>query len=282
MPQKVIELLKNAAQANLSDPFRKGNIVTLPPEGSLVVAGDIHGHQRNFERIVKFADLDNNPQTHLILQEIIHGGQEDQQGGCLSYKLIFQAAELKLKFPDRVHFLMGNHDTAFLTGGKVLKNGKEMNLALECALKNQYGHSCAEVTQSLKDFLFSQPLAAKTKNRIWLSHSLPANRYAPTFDYQIFQRPLTLDDLQKPGSAYTLTWGREHSKQTLDTLAAALDVDFFILGHQTQPAGFAKLAENLIILASEHAHGHIIKFDLKTKYTIDELLSLIIPLASIA
>ncbi len=281
MPQKTIKTLKDAAIANTNDPLRKGNIIELPKSGKIVLSGDIHGNQRNFQRLVKFADLENNSNTHLILQEIIHGGQQDIGGNCLSYKLLLQAAELKIKFPLQVHFLMGNHDTAFITKSKVLKNGLEMNISISKAIESEFQDAAKNIEQQLRDFLFSQPIAAKTHNRIWLSHSLPTNRYIQNFDFSIFNRPLTLDDLQKPGSAYTLTWGRKHSQQTLDTLADLLDVDLFILGHQAQPEGFAKLGENLIILASEHAHGHFIKFDLEKKYSIDELLNCVIPLASI-
>ena len=281
MPQKTIKTLKDAAKANIHDTLREGNIIRLPKNGKVILSGDIHGNQRNFQRLVKFADIENNPKTHLILQEIIHGGQQNINGDCLSYRLILQAAELKLKFPDQLHFLMGNHDTAFITESKVLKNGKEMNLSISQAIDSEYQNAGQNIKQQLREFLFSQPIAAKTQNRIWLSHSLPANRYVQDFDFSIFHRTLTVDDLQKSGSAYTLTWGRNHSQQTLDTLGGRLDVDLFILGHQTQPEGFAKLCENLIILASEHAHGHFIKFDLEKKYSIDELLSCVIPLASI-
>jgi hypothetical protein len=93
MAQTIIDSLYKAAQAHRDDAFRTGNVINLPAEKKLVVTGDLHGHCRNFERIKTFADLENNPETHVMLQEIIHGGPENAQGGCLSYKLIFEVAE---------------------------------------------------------------------------------------------------------------------------------------------------------------------------------------------
>ena len=60
MSQTIIDLLKNGEKANYSDEFRSGNLVNLGANGSLIIAGDIHGHRRNFERIVSFADFNYN------------------------------------------------------------------------------------------------------------------------------------------------------------------------------------------------------------------------------
>jgi len=80
MPQRIIDLLNNAAKANRADKFRKANVINLPAEGNLLITGDLHGHRRNFERIVSLANLAENSRRHVMLQEIMHGGPEDAQG----------------------------------------------------------------------------------------------------------------------------------------------------------------------------------------------------------
>jgi hypothetical protein len=282
MPEKTVKLLKKGMEANHTDKFRRGNLIYLPSEGSAVITGDIHGHRRNFERIVAFADLEHNLHRHVILHEIIHGGPEDEQGGCLSYKLLLEVVRYKLRYPNRVHIILGNHDTAFINNSNVMKNGKEMNVAMRAALDREYAHASEGVKLAIKQFLFSQPLAVKCPNRIFVSHSLPADRYLNKFDQRIFQRQLRINDVVKPGSAYLLTWGRSHSQQLLDKMAKTLDVDFFIVGHQRQETGCCKAGSNLIILASDHDHGRILPIDLNRSYTIEELFDLIIPLAAIA
>ena len=282
MFQTIIDLLNRAAEANNADKFRQGNLLCLPRAGSLVISGDLHGHRRNFEKIVAFADLENNPDRHVILQEIIHGGEEDIQGGCLSYRLLFDVVRYKLDFDDRVHIVMGNHATAFITDGEVLKNGKEMNRAMRSAIEREFKDNSYEIMTAMKQYLLSMPLAARCDTRIWISHSLPADRLADKFDRGIFDRPLDAEDLEKPGSAYLLTWGRNHSQPLLDKMAELFDVDLFVLGHQAQPQGWSQAGKNLIIIASDHNHGCLMHIDLNKSYTIKQLIDCIVPLASIA
>lgn len=282
MPQTIIDLLNKGIEAVNADKFRQGNLIHLPAEGSLILTGDIHGHRRNFERIVAFADLANNPDRHIVLQEIIHGGPEDSQGGCLSYKLLFDAVRYKLTFPDRIHIIMGNHDTAFINNSEVMKDGKEMNRAMRQALEREFQQAGDDVALAIKQFLFSQPLALKCENRIWVSHSLPSDRFVDKFDPKILDRQLKINDVVRPGSAYLLTWGRRHSQALLDKMAKLFDVDIFILGHQPQEQGWSRAGENLIIIASNHNHGCLLSTDLAKSYTIEQLIDSIVPLASIA
>ena len=282
MSQTIIDLLNKGIEANRTDSFRRGNLIHLPANGSLIISGDIHGHRRNFERIVTFADLAHRPDRHVVLQEIIHGGPENSEGGCLSYKLLFDAVRYKLRFPDRVHIIMGNHDTAFINDSEVMKEGKEMNRAMCQALEREFRQSSAEIKLAMREFLFSQPLAVRCDNRIWLSHSLPSNHLADKFDPQILNRQLEISDCEKPGSVYLLTWGRRHSQALLDKMARLFDVDIFILGHQPQQSGWRQASKNLIIIASDHNHGCLLSVDLAKSYTIDELISSVVPLASIA
>jgi hypothetical protein len=282
MPQPTKELLNKGITANQADKFRRAGLVRLPASGSLVVGGDIHGHRRNFERLVAYADLANHPDRHLILQEIIHGGPEDEAGGCLSYQLLFDAIRLKLSYPDQVHFVMGNHDTACINSAEVMKNGKEMNRAMSSALDREFRDASGDVKLAIKQFLFSQPLAIRCSNRVWLSHSLPNDQSADTFDAGVFERELQISDCVKPGPAYVLTWGRRHSQSTLDKLAARLGVDLFVLGHQPQQQGWKQAGTNLIILASDHNHGCLVELDLARSWSAEELAARIVPLASIS
>ena len=282
MPEKIVELLNKGMEANNADKFRQGNLIRLPSHGSVIITGDLHGHRRNFERIVALANLGQNKNTHVILQEIIHGGPEDEEGGCLSYKLLFDAVAYKVKFPDRVHIIMGNHDTAFISNTDVMKNGKEMNVAMRSALDREFRHASERVKLAIKQFLFSQPLAVKCDNGILVCHSLPGDHYAEKFDKRIFERQLRINDIIRPGSAYLLTWGRSHSQRLLDVMSKSLDADTFILGHQRQETGCSKAGNNLIIIASDHDHGCVLPIDLAKSYTVEKLLQLIIPLAAIA
>jgi len=281
MAKDFIELLQAGIGANQNDRYRQHNLIVVPDTGNMVIAGDIHGHRRNFERIISYANLEKNPDRHLVLQEIIHGGPEDEQGGCLSFELLADATKLKIDYPDRVHFILANHDTAFINNSEVMKNGKEMNAAMRAAMQRRFGSRTKDVESAIERFLFSQPLAVRCPNRIWISHSLPSDRMIEKFDFSIFHRKLKISDIVRPNSAYLLTWGRGQSTKTLEFLAQQLDVDLFVLGHQIQETGWMSNDENLIIIDSQHNHGHLLHIDLSSRYTIEKLTGSLIPLAGI-
>lgn len=281
MPHQSIQLCREAAGLNRSCRFRIGNVIHLSGPGKVIVAGDLHGHWRNFERILKLADLENNPDTHLVLQEIIHGGPEDDFGGCLSFRLLFEAIRYKIRFPDQVHILLGNHDTAAICNTAVLKAGKEMNRAMQQAMQRHFSSHYADVHDAMVEYLLSQPLAVRTSNRVWISHSLPADRYVDNFDLSIFNRDYSIEDIERPNPVYLLTWGRRHSPKALERLGQMFDVDAFVLGHQPQETGWSLIGPNTLIIASEHSFGCVLRFDLENTYTASALSEGIIPLNTI-
>ena len=281
MTQQITDFCKRAEHLNYSAKYRRGNIAYLPNTGKLIITGDLHGHRRNFERITAFADLENNPDTHIIFQEILHGGSQDELGGCLSFKLLFDVLRYQLRFGDQVHLILGNHDTAVISDEDVLKSGKEISRPMKTAMKRYFSDEYESVSLALKKYLLSQLLAVKCPNRIWISHSLPTDSYLENFDIRVFNKKLHPVDVLRPNSAYLLTWGRRHSEQALKKLAQLLDVDIFVVGHQPQQTGWAQAGKNLIILASDHDHGCLMQLDLAKSYTVQELTNQIVPLASI-
>jgi len=177
MPDTAIDIFKSTASVNKAEDGRVGNIIHLPSSGRLIITGDLHGNRWSFEQIVKYADLANNPDTHIILQEIIHGGPQDCDGGCLSFMLLLEAAKLKLNYPKNVHFVMGNHDISAIKDTEVLREGKEMTSCFNSGVYSRYGLKADMVLLAMRQMLFSQALAAKTSNGIFISHSLPADRF---------------------------------------------------------------------------------------------------------
>jgi hypothetical protein len=271
MPERTAAILKKTTELNKAEKGRSGNIIHLPPQGRLIISGDLHGNRWSFDQIVKYARLDQNPDTHIIFQEIIHGGPQDCEGGCLSFKLLIDAAALKIQYPDNVHFVMGNHDLSAIKDTEVLRGGKEMSVCFKAGVESCFGEKYEIVLLAMRQMLFSQPLAAKTQTGIFISHSLPAQRYADDFDPTVLDRDLTMFDINRPNSAYTLLWGRNHSSELLESLAQTLGVRFFVAGHQKQDDGYKRVDPNMLILACDHNNGCIAEIDLAKDYGFDEL-----------
>lgn len=275
-----IAVFQAADKANLADTFRKGNQVVLPDTGRLVATGDLHGHRRNFEKIVRCAALDAAPTNHVILHEMIHGGPLDPKGGDLSFEMIHQACKLKVKFPNQVHFLLGNHDLAQMGGLEICRQGTSCLSAFAAGLKNRFGTRAGDVTKAIYGFFKSQPIACRA-GAIFFSHSTPARRFFLDFDPTVLDRPLTDADTERPGSVYSLVWGRAFDQPTADNFARRMNCEVMIIGHEPQPEGWKAPTTRHIILASDHNHGVCLPLQLGKRYTHTELTKLIKPLAGL-
>lgn len=270
-----------AARLNRADPLREGCLLRFPDYGQLVMTGDIHGHRRNFSKLQKYADLAHCPARHVILHEIIHAEPERIGGDDPSLQVLIDAAEWKTRFPDQIHFLQSNHEMAQMTGKEISKGGRIVNLDFERSLVNRYGQAADEMLAAIRDFIDSFPLAGRTANRVFVSHSLPNLTDLATFDPAILQRALIGSDFREGGDAYLMVWGRYHPPELLEKMSQAFDVDWFLCGHQPQETGAKLIHDRMIILASDHNHGAFLPFDLKKSYTIEDLLRLVRPFSQI-
>ncbi len=70
--ESAIDVLQRATELNLEDPIRKGSLLCFPDYGQVVMTGDLHGHRRNFEKLVKYCQLESTPNRHVLLHEMIH------------------------------------------------------------------------------------------------------------------------------------------------------------------------------------------------------------------
>ena len=279
--QAIIELYQQGREANLADPLRKGQHLEFSLPGEVIMTGDLHGHERNFDKIVRFAGLAENPKRHLILHELLHEAEASVEG-CFSFRLLERALRLQKAFPGRVHLLLGNHALCQVFDKPVAHDGGDAVEFLRAGLEKVYGEFTQQVCQAMHEFLLSEPLAARLPNRIMLSHSLPSPTKMSEFDPQVlYQSRLDDADLQANGSAYVMLWGRHHQPEQLAELGRVWDVDLFIVGHQPQEMGFSVPNSREIILSSDNNHGCCLVIDLSKSYTIETLAKNVIKLAGI-
>lgn len=267
---KTLRVIKEAARSMQSCRFRRGNVVVLPPKGDLVVTGDLHGDVAAFAEIARAADLGGHPGRHIILQEFIHGNDAAMCGSCV---LVEEAALLVNRFPDRVHILLGNHEAAELTGRIITKGGMVLNKLFQDEADARYGPRAREAVAYMHGLWRALPLAARTPNGIFISHSTPTLRALASFDAGVLSRPITDADFARDdGAAYALLWGRDFSAEAAERLKAVFEADFFIVGHTPCPEGFAAPNGAHIILDSQGASGKYIKLPLDQALTYQGLM----------
>jgi len=282
MIDAVIDTLKKATGLNLDDPFRDGSLLRFPAYGQVVMTGDLHGHRRNFEKIVRYCGLEAAPVRHVLLHEIIHEEPTGPGRPDRSIELLLDAARYKTFFPDQVHFLQSNHELAQLQGHVITKGGR--------VVTNDFERGVAEVLQTadidrvlaaVNEFIASFPLAARSANRVFFSHSLPDAQFTRAFDIDCLFAPPDQLDLSEGGPVYQLVWGRRHTPELIEWLARALDVDLFVIGHQPQESGHAVLHDRVIILSTDHNHGVFLPVDCAAAPSAAELVRRLVPCAGV-
>ncbi|MGL5094921.1 MAG: hypothetical protein ACRDD1_05000 [Planctomycetia bacterium] len=247
---ELVDRLTTAAAANLSTPKRKGSVVHLTPaDGQEVfVAGDLHGNRSNYNKILRAVDLSHHLRRHLVLQEVVHGGPSYAEGGCMSHLLLEEMAALKVKHPDRFHFLLCNHELSEATNVAITKAGVSQNLKFAQGLEIAYGPAAKRIAQLFHEFIRSCPLAVKTSDGVFISHSLPDSRVAPNFDDTVFDRTPTERDLTSGGPAHAVVWGRDYTPEHAQHFASMLGVQAFVQGHEPTPTGWRRPNDRQIVL----------------------------------
>ena len=270
---QAMEIFGSAADENLLSPMRQQQVVHLPAEGEVWMTGDLHDHRRNFDKLLRAVDLENNPQRHLILHELIHGDHYDSSGAEGSWITLYRAAELKSNFPGQVHFLMANHDLAQIHGEGIMKAGMSVCEAFTAGLKRDFGSVYQRVNVVVTEFLLSLPLAIRAPSGLFFCHSLPNDSQIANFDFTVFDRALSGTDYKrKTGPVYQLIWGRGVTPAGVDQFLEKVNASIVITGHQPQESGFATNGDRHLIIASDHNQGVFLPIDLSVTYTMEELV----------
>jgi hypothetical protein len=279
-PALVADLFDRAAQANLEAANRKGATADLSGPGLLVMSGDLHDNGFNFQKLVQYAALDERPDRHLVLHEVIHGPAR-VNGRDLSVRTLARVAALKLQYPDQVHLLLANHELSQAAGSSILKEGTSLVEAFDRGLEFLYDDQVHAVREAMKRFIYSMLLAVRCPNGILCSHSLPSPAMLAEFDPTVLDRVPTDEDLASGGSAYNMVWGRNHSEQLVQTLGEAWNVRLFVIGHQPVDMGYDTEGQRVLVVASDHEHGMALPIDLEREYDLQGLIGQMVPLASI-
>lgn len=249
--ESVIATYRTAAEANRATQTRQGNVIVLDDDTAddLMITADLHGHRRNYTLIQRTADLDHHPRRHLIMQEVCHGGPTyAANGGCMSHTMLEDVAKLKVKYPQRFHFLMSNHEWAEVMDYPILKAKKMLNIMFRMGLQEAYGAAAEKVREASLEFLRSCPLAARLANDTFICHSAPESCDTYPFDGSIFELPLEPLDWQEQSDMFRMLWGRDYRPENARAFAKEVAAKVLIHGHDPCPEGYRVPNDVQIIL----------------------------------
>lgn len=273
-PDKIIRLVNQATTACRTTPGRSGRLITLTQADDVFVAGDLHGHVGHFQTILQRAELDRHPRRHLVLQELIHGPFLYPRGGDKSHQLLDLFAALKVQYPDRVHFLPGNHEFAQITNRPIARCSGELNSIFYAGVAHAYGQRAMAVAIAYKNLILAAPLAIRTPNSVFLSHSIPPLAAIDNWAFHdLTAEELPPEAYQPAGSVFELVWGRDVAVETVNKFLDKVKAELLITGHLPCDEGFRVPNERQVVLDSQEPPAGYCLFPVDRSLTHSELVA---------
>ena len=250
-PDRLLKTLQRAADAFRATPGRRGRVVHPDGVTDVLIAGDLHGNVENFRRLLRIADLANHPARHLVLQEVVHGPFRYPAGGDRSHQLLDLVAALKCQYLRQAHFLIGNHELAQATGRDIAKDDVQLNDLFLQGVRTAYGARADDVYAGYLRLIAAAPVAVRTPNRVFVSHSLPPASRLAEFDPADLERDESTEADCRPGGAvHSLVWGRDTRAETAAAFLQKVDADLLVTGHIPSDRGFEAPNDRQLILDS--------------------------------
>jgi Calcineurin-like phosphoesterase len=273
-PERLLRTLHQAIRAFRKTRGRRGRLVDLTSATDVLVVGDLHGNLANFSSVLRKADLAGKPGRHLVLQELIHGPQRYPAGGDKSHQLVDLVAALKCQYPERVHFLLGNHEQAQATGQAIAKVDWDLNALFREGVDTAYGGHAAAIYGAYLELFAAIPLALRTSNGVFVSHSLPSGKRLPAFNRALLEKD-RYDELesQPGGPVHALLWGRDVRAPIAAGFLEKVGADLLVTGHIPCTEGFAVPNDRQIILDAQGTPGCYCLFPADRPLTHAELVA---------
>ncbi|MDR3622217.1 MAG: metallophosphoesterase [Paludisphaera borealis] len=274
-PRKVLATVSKATELMRRTPGRSGSVVSLDAAEEVMVVGDLHGNLSAFKWVLTEAALDRHPGRHLVLQELVHEINKNQDDRPdLSHRLVDLVSALKCQYPDRVHLILGNHELSEVTGRIIGKDGQALNLRFRKGMQLSYGEACDEIFQAYLGLFSALPLAVRTPNRVFMCHSIPDGRYLDDLDVSVLAADeWPAESMKRGGAVYAITWGRDTATETIDRFAAMVDADLFVTGHQPCEEGYRQANHRQLIIDGTNPYPTYCRFSAKEPATIESLVS---------
>lgn len=263
-----------------------GRVLRLPNHGRLLVATDLQGCRRDFERmeeLFRLALAEQAGDAHLLFTgDLIHGPhlEPEEWPDFLgeyyrdeSLEVVDGFAELRRRHPDRVHALMGNHEHAHVGGPHTAKFAPDEVELLEQIIG-------AAASARLCSILRDLPLCALAPCGVVFTHGAPAADIRSPADVENAQldgfeldSPLDVFDVPVTGP---LLWARSAPPDVARRFLKAMGGRISVFGHDVIPEGFERFGDEQMIVSTSFgvadANKVYLDLDLAGRYqTVNDL-----------
>lgn len=272
-PDRLLATIDRAIIAIRDTPGREGRVIDLSDVDDVVVAGDLHGQVGLLQSLLALADLAGRPRRHLVIQELIHGPYTYPDGSDKSHQMVDLFCALKCQYPNRVHYLMGNHELAQWTDNPVSKGDSDLNQSFIDGIESAYLGRGTEIYQAYRRLFAELPLLLRTPNRVVLTHSIPSARHAARFsEAKLRADPPREEEYRPDGCVSALVWGRDVGTANAEVFATAVGANLLITGHIPTETGYRVPNPRQLILDCSRNPAAVCLFPATSPLTQTELL----------
>ena len=228
--QAVNRILEEEAYRPLDDRSKPGGVIKIPSALTPIIVGDLHAQVNNLLTLLSqngfLEALEAGTATLIILGDAVHsevdGQLDEMESSVLMMDLILQ---LKIRFPQQVFYIRGNHDGF---SDSVFKAGVAQCLNWETALRNRRGESYLEQMN-----LFYEQLPYLVLNKDYVAcHAAPVKtRFDVDMLVNIHRHPGLVQELTRNRLRrrdYPAGYAKGDVKHFRDTLNLPEDTPFFV------------------------------------------------------
>lgn len=238
-----------------------GKLLELPKKGKALIITDIHGNLDDYNRYMSIWEKFGGHHNHLIITgDFIHAAANLKDSSIE----ILDSIKDNFENSNNFHVLLGNHEWAHITGIPVYKGDSDQRKDFEKQLRKKYWTKWEDKLEEYKNFFMGLPIAVKTKNKIFISHSGPSN------DINNIEEVRNITNSGYSGNTrlYDLLWNRpeKFTERELNSFLKSVKCKLSIVGH-TPVNGFKTVYNKQLIVSSSFSLGNkaYIELDLEKK-----------------
>lgn len=257
---------------------KPGGLVQLPMKGKAYIIADLQGDLNNFLKIFEdnprlIQELARGISYLIITGDLIHGNfVEDESTTQLD--LLETVMLLKSKFPDNVHYLLGNHCLGEILGDEVMPIYKKGKISeqkyFEKLVKEKYGDEYKTIREGYVKFLKNLALMVRTKNGIIISHT------GPLHGWDVKDMELSIDKFinifidgycKENKELYQMLWsrfgerfivaGKGYDHEDIEKFLSSMNAKVMVVGH-TPCDGYMIHDKQMIVDSCGKIAGYLI------------------------
>lgn len=228
----------------------RGSLVELPKKGKALIITDIHGNLKDFNKLMDIWKNFKKEDNHLVLiGDFIHAIDQVNDKSLE----ILESVKSNFEKDSNFHVLLGNHEWSVITSVTIYKKGENLNSKFEILLKKKFQNRWQDKVKEYQNFLRKLPIAIKTGNKVFISHSGPAKEISSIEDVINITDAGYLNNRK----LVELLWNRygDYKNTDIDSFLKNVGCKAMIVGH-TPVDGAELIGDKLLILSSSLSRGN--------------------------